>query len=135
MYSITLTDPELRFPRHGYIHRNTRAHTEAAEMTATVWLLIGLWRLWGFMADLSRLESRGSYFYPCSTPSYHNSCPHSSCQSAVRNSRPIRVLLLLLGSGLSLSALHTDLLHFDQLLIRSVTCGNYFDTEAVELLH
>lgn len=61
----------------------------------TVWPLIGLWRWWGLLtAELSRLESRGYYFYCSSAPSYHNSCPHISCLSAVRNSQPISILPL-----------------------------------------
>lgn len=50
----------------------------------------------GFMADLSRLGSEvvggggwRSYFYHSPTPWYHYSCPHISCLSTVRNSRPI----------------------------------------------
>lgn len=113
-----------------HTHRSSWDDSNCSSMSGwTVLLLIGLWGWWGeFMADLPRLESRGSYFYCRPTPSYHNSCPHISCLSTVRNSRPIRALLLssalLFHSPLCVSlAACSDLLDFGQFLIWSVTCG------------
>nr|XP_046244062.1 unconventional myosin-XVIIIa isoform X11 [Scatophagus argus] len=59
------------------------------------------------MAELW-LESSGSYFYRFATPSYHNSCPHISCLSTVRNSRPISTAPGLLSSAAALSTLRVS---------------------------
>lgn len=47
----------------------------------SVWLLIGLWWWWEFMAGLSRLEMGEATIF--TTASYHNSCPHSSGLSGI----------------------------------------------------
>lgn len=52
------------------------------------------WTAWLSWHTCPGWRAGGSYFYPPAQHPHINSCPHGSCQSGVRNSRPISSLPL-----------------------------------------